>query len=282
MIIFFALLTDSNSWENKRGLNNCASLESRWVKLPLWYMGGYRPVKTDNQADIKKNGKLLSKNLTDEQWDNACILAHKCSISASNQETSYKVLTNWYFTPARLHAWYPGTSEVCWRCGAEKGTMMHIWWECSHIRNFWDEVCSRIHAITETELELSPECCLLHVSNYSLSRYKKSVVRHMLNAAKTIIPRHWKSTHTPTLAEWFSEIDSLYRMEETVAMAGERTDKFHKLWKSGFIFKYSDDFAKMQNGLLMTSWSFIYPQNLTEHTRADLFWIWSFIFFFFN
>lgn len=190
----------------------------------------------------------LKKSFTDEQWENACILAHKCSISAGTQETSYKVLTNWYFTPARLHAWYPEATDVCWRCGAETGTMLHIWWECSHIRNFWDEVCAQIHAITETELEFSPECCLLHLSNYSLSRYKKSVVRHMLNAAKTIIPRHWKSTHTLKLTEWLSQVDSLYRMEETVAMASEITDKFHKLWKSWFIFKYSDDFAKMQNG----------------------------------
>lgn len=191
---------------------------------------------------------VLKKSFTEVQWNNACILAHKCSISTSTQETSYKVLTNWYFTPARLHAWYPETSEACWRCGSEKGVMLHIWWNCPLIRAFWDGVCSRIHAITETEIVFSPECCLLHISNYSLSRYKKSVVRHMLNAANTIIPRHWKTTHTPTLAEWLSEVGSLYRMEETVAMTTERTDKFHKIWRAWFIFKYSDDFAKMQNG----------------------------------
>lgn len=156
-----------------------------------------RPSQDNHQSKHKLEWETaLQKSFTDTQWNNACILAHKCSISTSNQETSYKILTNWYFTPARLHSWFPEISENCWRCGSAKGDMLHIWWYCPSIRAFWDSVCARIQAITETGIALSPECCLLHISNYSLSRYKKSIVRHMLNAAKTIIPRHWKTTLT--------------------------------------------------------------------------------------
>lgn len=221
------------------------------IKQLPWCTTGYKRIKVDNWAGIRKNGKqpLKSPSRTNKGV-NACILAHKCSISTGTQETSYKILTNWYFTSTRLHAWYPDATDVFWGCGTDKGTMQHIWWDCPLLRGFWDEVCTQIHAITETELNFTAECCLLHISNYSLSRYKKSVVRHMLNTAKTIIPRQWKSTHSPTITEWLSEVDSLYKMEETVAMASERTDKFHKLWKSWFTFKYWDAFAKMQNGWL--------------------------------
>lgn len=122
------------------------------------------------------------------------------------------------------------------------GGNAHFW------AGFWDGVCTQIYSITETKLKLTPECCLLHISNYSLSKYKKSIVRHMLNMAKAIVPKHWKTTHVPTVAECLSAVDSLYKKEETVAMASENTEKFHKPWKSWFLFKYSDSFAKMQNG----------------------------------
>lgn len=92
---------------------------------------------------------------TDDQWLNACILAHKCSISSSYQETSYKLLTNWYFTPAKLHAWYSEAPETCWRCGNDIGTMLHIWWECLSLYHFWHNIYTKIYSITETRLKFT-------------------------------------------------------------------------------------------------------------------------------
>lgn len=129
---------------------------------------------------------------------------------------------NWYFTPDRLHAWYPDTTDVRWRCGTDKGTMLHIWWDCPLLHSFWDKVCAQIHAITETAYTWMLFATYIQL----LSRYKKkTVVRHMLNAVKTIIPRHWKSTYSPKITERFSEVDSLYKMEETVAMASKITNE---------------------------------------------------------
>lgn len=68
----------------------------------------------DTISKHRKEWELAFKTtFTDEQWFNACTLAHKCSIGANIQETLYKILTNWYLTPAKLHA-------SCF--------MLHIWW----------------------------------------------------------------------------------------------------------------------------------------------------------
>lgn len=55
-------------------------------------------------------GNHASPKFSDSQWINACILAHKCSISTWLHETSYKILTNWYTTPSKLKKWFPRTS----------------------------------------------------------------------------------------------------------------------------------------------------------------------------
>lgn len=62
----------------------------------------------------------LNVELSEQQWQRACILAHKCSLSTRMQETGYKLLTQWYATPTKLHKWYPQSSELCWRCKKAK------------------------------------------------------------------------------------------------------------------------------------------------------------------
>lgn len=136
----------------------------------------------------------LNKEITAKQWRYACILAHKCSISTKLQETSYKLLTHGYNTPDKLHKWDAQKSEVCWRCLSERGTLAHIWWYCSKIESFWNEVRKLIKKITETKIELTPACCLLHVSDFSFKCYKHSLAIYLFNAAKSLIPLHWNST----------------------------------------------------------------------------------------
>lgn len=81
--------------------------------------------------------------------------------------------------------------------------------------------------ITETKLDLNAAACLLHINSFSLNKYKKSLTRHLLNAAKTLIPLHWRSMHVPTVKDWLDKVESIYKMEETVAMKKEAITKFH-------------------------------------------------------
>lgn len=114
--------------------------------------------------------------------------------------------------------------DSCWRCDQSHSDRLHIWWDCPAIAPFWSKV--RITHITETRIILSPACCILHIANCSMKRYRRSLTRHLLNAAKILIPRHWKAKHTPTITEWFRMVEEIYNMEETVAIARESTEKF--------------------------------------------------------
>lgn len=136
----------------------------------------------------------LQINITSTQWKNVCILAHKCSISTKVQETAYKLMTRWYLTPMRLNKWFPQVSDRCWRCMKDKGSLLHIWWQCPLIANYWNEILDLIKLITETTQPLDAACCLMHISNWPLKKYKRSLTRHLLNAANSLIPIYWKST----------------------------------------------------------------------------------------
>lgn len=72
-------------------------------------------------------------------------------------------------------------------------SLIHIWWSCPLLAPFWDKVIESITLITETKLVLDAACCLLHISNFTLKKYKHSLTKHLLNAAKSLIPIHWNS-----------------------------------------------------------------------------------------
>lgn len=95
----------------------------------------------------------LQLTLTDENWDDIYEYAHKGSLNVEIQENGYKITTKWYRTPARLHKFSPTIPNICWRCKKAKGSMLHIWWACTHLQPFWREVHTLITQIPTYTLD---------------------------------------------------------------------------------------------------------------------------------
>lgn len=174
-------------------------------------------------------------------------MAHKCSISTKTQETAYKLLTQWYFTPFKLKSWFPGASDRCWRCDRETGTLLHIWWQCPILETYWIIVRDIMRQITETRITLDAACCLLHISNFPYRRYKKSLTKHLLNAAKALIPLHWKSTQAPLVKEWLQKVAEVCRMEDLLVQTSDDIERYHKTWTPWFYFRVSPTYDQLMN-----------------------------------
>lgn len=210
----------------------------------------YTWLQNSNQPPMDRFRESWSKDLamvlTDRQWQRDCIFAHKCSLSTRMQETAVKILTQWYATPAKLHKWCLQTSELCWRCQKDEGTPLHIWWQCPLICPYWTEVKRIIRHITETTLKLDVACCLLHVTNFLVQKYKNSLSKHLLNAAKSLIPLFWKSASTPSIRDWLHRITDICDMEETTAQSNDTIELYHKTWSPLFAFKYSQEYENLR------------------------------------
>lgn len=185
----------------------------------------------------------LGFSVSEKQWQTAFMLAHKCSLSTRTQETAYKLLTRWYAIPVKLHSWFPQTPDTCWRCHSEKGTLLHIWWHCPGIQPFWSKGKELIFQITDTLLKLDAVGCLLHVTRFTIKKYKNSLSKHLLNTAKALIPLFWKSSGIPTIQGWLHKVIEICKMQETVAQAGNNATSFHETWSPWFIFEYSQAYT---------------------------------------
>lgn len=74
------------------------------------------------------------------------------------------------------------------------------------------------------EVPNDPWVILLNCTSKPVGTYKKSITPHLLNAAKALIPRHWKQPTIPTLRQWLMEVDHTYHMEDLTRSLRNKSD----------------------------------------------------------
>uniref|UniRef100_A0A8C5LT99 Reverse transcriptase domain-containing protein n=1 Tax=Leptobrachium leishanense TaxID=445787 RepID=A0A8C5LT99_9ANUR len=59
----------------------------------------------------------LNLTISDAEWTTILSLTHHGTRAVRYHETSYKILTRWYYTPLRVFQFTGSTDPTCWRCG---------------------------------------------------------------------------------------------------------------------------------------------------------------------
>lgn len=131
----------------------------------------------------------------------------------------------WYPVPTTL-AIYSLASDLCWRGCGQRGTFIHIWWECPVIKAYWVDIKAWIAQIFGINLPFSPLHFLLHAPALPLSHYKRSTIPYLLNAAKCLIPIQWKSVCVPIHKDWIRNVTETMEAEEWIATCKGMQDCF--------------------------------------------------------
>ena len=143
---------------------------------------------------IREWERELNMRPSDQQIKKIIKSTYSTSISSHVQEMAYKFMTRWYRTPVRLNQMYPAADARCWRGCEQRGTFLHLWWECPRIKIFWEAIAPWIEMLTPIPVEFTPLCFLFHGTPGPLKGYRRSIIPHLLNAAKLLIPKFWKQT----------------------------------------------------------------------------------------
>lgn len=162
----------------------------------------------------------------------------------SAQENRFKVFSKWYKTPARLHKISPAIPSNCWRCSDGEGSLLHIWWSCPSIQPFWKEINRITSNITTYQIEFTPAQMLLHHS-IPKRHYQRSLVLHLLNAAKMCIPTLWKSSKPPTTTAWLKRIAKIAEMEELIHQSKDTPTNFRKIWSCWQHYQTTNEYTHL-------------------------------------
>lgn len=122
-----------------------------------------------------------------------------------NHRTKYKSISRWYNTPAVLHKFYPELPPFCSICGENPVSILRVFWMCPNIQPSWEEDRCISQKLTDY-LKLY----FLATALIRLKTYCKSILRHMLNTAKTCIPAHQKDPNPPALSYWVLKMEEIF------------------------------------------------------------------------
>uniref|UniRef100_A0A8C5QK57 Reverse transcriptase domain-containing protein n=1 Tax=Leptobrachium leishanense TaxID=445787 RepID=A0A8C5QK57_9ANUR len=172
----------------------------------------------------------LPEPISEEDWGKIFSINKYSSMSLSVQLANFKLLSRWYLTPVRLHRMFPQTSSQCWRCLTATGTYLHLWWSCPALTAYWTAILAHITDITGFTSGDSYNLILFHLVPFPVNTYKASLLLHLLNAAKSLIPRKWKQTAAPTVTEWIEAVERIRTLEELHYSLENQYQKYFKTW----------------------------------------------------
>ncbi|OCT70421.1 hypothetical protein XELAEV_18037340mg [Xenopus laevis] len=147
-----------------------------------------------------------------QKWIPGLLFSSRC---CKIQELNYKILLR---------------CNICWRC--DVGTLLHIFWDCPVLTTYWP--------VLARDLSVSPAPTLLFwaaentegVPDYTLER-------HLLNEAKLLIPRLWKSWAPPTPKAWIEKVNELAKFEELSTFTGKQHS-----WLRWFLYRNSSEYSQ--------------------------------------
>lgn len=86
---------------------------------------------------IKKAWERETVVFSDQLWKTVLSRIHSCSINSRHRLIQFKVIHRFYYSKDKLHKFYPSVSLKCDKCKVSDGTMLHLFWDCPLIYQFW-------------------------------------------------------------------------------------------------------------------------------------------------
>lgn len=109
--------------------------------------------------------------------------------------------------------------------------MAHLWWDCPIIKRYWEKILGFRKEMTKIELEVDPWTVLLHGIEGEVKLYKESLMPHLLNAAKELIPRKWQTAERPLIWEGITVVEEIYYMEHTSYCRNDHREGAKDKWE---------------------------------------------------
>lgn len=216
-------------WKFLQGRSNKSTRE-----IYFFYNTLTGPMLLTKTPDMCKWEKFLMREFSLQQWLKSIQMSFRISSCVEHWENFQKMYHSWYMTPYRMSKIFKDSMNKCWRLCNQIVNLYHVFWNCPHITPFWENVASLISEITGQYKTLTPELALLNIGLDSYQSIVRTVIAHVLFAARTALASKWKSPVLPTRREITTRVNIQYQYEKILAFKKFKAPQFMKVWQAWF------------------------------------------------
>ena len=105
----------------------------------------------------------LEEDIEEKEWGAMFQKFPFKTTSSRIKEGALKLTQKWYWTPVKLAKINKTLSSSCWRGCKDKGTQIHMWWECAKVKKFRNRIFKEIEIIIEQKIQKNPELALINI-----------------------------------------------------------------------------------------------------------------------
>ncbi len=158
--------------------------------------------------------KDLVHDFSDDQWDAMC--QDVFSLLSCNKiiEQNYKFM-HMYLIQLRLSKIYPNSSSRCHQCKTCTGSIIHVFWKCKKLEQFWKEVHHLTVKVLKMPLDISPVRYLfgteLNRTLDPLSLKRMGIISYIGKKCNLL---NWNQQRPPTFTLFKQILNDTLRLEQ--------------------------------------------------------------------
>ena len=154
-------------------------------------------------------------DISEADWTKVLKQIHSSSMCARHSLIQFKVVHQAHIQKYKLARIYPHIDQTCDRCKLEEATLIHMFWLCPKIQQYWEGICEALSCVLGVNITLHPlflpfgvtgEGLGLPVGGWKLIAFSTLLARRM-------ILLKWKDAAPPTVSHWVKDVLYHLKME---------------------------------------------------------------------
>ena len=160
------------------------------------------------------------------------------SIHQRHVVVQFKVVHRLHWSKVRLSKFRPELDPICDRCRQAPASLLHMFWTCPSLYNFWKLIFDAFSETIGVPVEPSPFLALFGVTpqNMHLSSYNCKMVAFCTLLARRLILFKWKDSLPPTFSHWIKEIMQYLKLEKIRYSLQGSVQRFYAIWQPFLTF----------------------------------------------
>lgn len=215
---------------NNNFLNQFLKIKTKPASFCYKFIRDKNSISNMAILDIWNND--LKTHLTEKQLQSSFVKINKITKCTKLRYFQYRILTKSLITNVRASIWDKNINNKCSFCHTEKETVIHLFFECAHVKKIWKALTKWLKYFYSVQLKLDKELCFFN----NCTKRASGLINHVILITKFYIYR-CKTVGSPlNFQSLVKELLKYQNIDKILAIKYDKLYKYARKWDDFDVF----------------------------------------------